>query len=36
MDNRTNMFEIGFQGDPAPVLEKLDGKCEVVEQHESG
>jgi len=36
MNHRSNMFEIGFQGDPAPVLEKLEGKCEVVEKHEAG
>jgi ABC-2 type transport system ATP-binding protein len=36
MNNRSNMFQIGFQGDPIPVLEKLAGRCDVVEQHETG
>jgi ABC-2 type transport system ATP-binding protein len=36
MSNRLSMFEIDFQGDPVPVLEKLSEKCEVVEQHDSG
>jgi ABC-2 type transport system ATP-binding protein len=36
MGNRSNMFEIDFQGDPVPVLEKLNEKCEVVERHDSG
>ena len=34
MSHRSNMFEIGFQGDVALVLGKLDGNCEVVEHHE--
>jgi ABC-2 type transport system ATP-binding protein len=34
MGHRSNMFEIGFLGDAAPVLESLNGNCEVVEHHE--
>jgi ABC-2 type transport system ATP-binding protein len=34
MNHRSNIFEIGFMGDSAPVLNILDGNCEVVEHHE--
>lgn len=34
MENRSNMFEIGYTGDPAKVYEKLNGHCQVVDQHE--
>ncbi len=34
MNNKSNLFEIGFTGDPARVYEKLDGHCQVVDQHE--
>jgi ABC-2 type transport system ATP-binding protein len=34
MEHKSNMFEIGFKGDPAVVIEKLDDHCQVVDQHE--
>jgi ABC-2 type transport system ATP-binding protein len=34
MQNKVNMFEIGYSGDPALVYEKLDGHCQVVDQHD--
>lgn len=34
MEHKSNMFEIGFQGDPAIVMEKLNSHCQVVDQHE--
>lgn len=34
MSYRSNMFEIGFQGDAALVLDKLDGSGEIIDHHE--
>jgi ABC-2 type transport system ATP-binding protein len=34
MEHKSNMFEIGFKGDPAVVIEKLNGQCQVVDQYE--
>jgi ABC-2 type transport system ATP-binding protein len=34
MNNRSNLFEIKFQGDAAPVLNKLDGNFTLIDQHE--
>jgi ABC-2 type transport system ATP-binding protein len=34
MNHRSKLFEIGFEGDAALVMERLNGNCEVVEQHE--
>jgi ABC-2 type transport system ATP-binding protein len=34
MEHKSNMFEIGFQGDPAVVVERLNGSCQVVDQHD--
>ncbi len=36
MNNRSNMYEVGFQGDPARVMERLDRKCEVAGQDVTG
>jgi len=33
MSYKSNMFEIGFHGDPEAVLNKLNGNCQVVDQH---
>jgi ABC-2 type transport system ATP-binding protein len=33
MEHKSNTYEIGFTGDPAPVMERLNGHCEVVDQH---
>lgn len=33
MEHKSNTFEIGFIGDQAPVMERLNGHCEVVDQH---
>jgi ABC-2 type transport system ATP-binding protein len=34
MENRSNIFEIGYTGDPSKVLERLNGHCQVIDQHE--
>ena len=34
MNHRSNIFEIGFIGDAAHVLNKLDGHCEVIQHDE--
>jgi len=36
MSNRTNVFEVGFQGDPVRVKEKIDPTCEVAGQDVTG
>jgi len=36
MSNRSNVFEVGFQGDPARVKERLDPTCEVTGQDVTG
>jgi ABC-2 type transport system ATP-binding protein len=34
MEYKSNTFEIGFKGNPAAVIEKLNGRCQLVEQYE--
>jgi ABC-2 type transport system ATP-binding protein len=34
MNNRSNLFEIGFEGEAGDVLNKLDGKFTLVDHHE--
>jgi ABC-2 type transport system ATP-binding protein len=33
MQHRSNMFEIGFTGNPSAVMDKLNGHFQVVNQH---
>jgi ABC-2 type transport system ATP-binding protein len=33
MEHKSNTYEIGFTGDPALVMERLNSHCEVVDQH---
>jgi ABC-2 type transport system ATP-binding protein len=34
MEYKTNTFEIGFKGSPEAVIGQLNGRCQVIEQHE--
>jgi len=34
IEHKSNMYEIGFTGDPAAVVERLNGSCQVVDQHD--
>jgi ABC-2 type transport system ATP-binding protein len=36
MKHKSNMFEIGFKGDVAGVINKLNGNCQVMDQGERG
>jgi ABC-2 type transport system ATP-binding protein len=33
MEHKSNTYEIGFTGNPEPVMERLNSHCEVVDQH---
>jgi ABC-2 type transport system ATP-binding protein len=36
MKHKSNSYEIGFKGDIAGVIEKLNGHCQVMDQYENG
>jgi ABC-2 type transport system ATP-binding protein len=33
MEHKSNTYEIGFTGEPGPVMNRLNSQCEVVDQH---
>jgi ABC-2 type transport system ATP-binding protein len=36
LSHRSNVFMIGFKGDPVPVINELNGNCQVIEQFAEG
>jgi ABC-2 type transport system ATP-binding protein len=36
MNHRSNIFMIGFKGDPVPIMNELNGNCQIIEQFSEG